>query len=61
MKKLPDKELLRPQEVGEFWGVSRSTIYRWIDEGIIPARKLGKTIRVLNSDALKGKKTTDAD
>jgi excisionase family DNA binding protein len=30
---LPDKELLRVDEVAEYFGVSRKTIYNWVDMG----------------------------
>ncbi|MFH2074482.1 MAG: helix-turn-helix domain-containing protein [Pseudomonadota bacterium] len=52
---LPDKELLRPDEVAAFWSVSVKTIYRWIDQGILPGVKKGGTVRVLREDAEKGK------
>ena len=54
MKTLPEKELLRPEEVADFWSVSVKTIYRWIDLGIIPAEKKGGTVRVRYSEAEKG-------
>ena len=54
MKTLPEKELLRPEEVADFWSVSVKTIYRWIDLGIIPAEKKGGTVRVRHSEAEKG-------
>ncbi|HOH29582.1 MAG TPA: helix-turn-helix domain-containing protein [Candidatus Hydrogenedentes bacterium] len=54
MKTLPEKELLRPDEVAEFWSVSVKTIYRWIDLGIIPGVKKGGTVRVPREEAEKG-------
>lgn len=33
MTKLPDKELLRPDEVAEYFSVSVQTVNRWCDEG----------------------------
>jgi len=36
---LPKKTLLRPDEVARFFGVSRGTIYRWIDFGLLEACK----------------------
>lgn len=55
MTSLPNKELLRVDEVATFWRVSTKTIYRWIDLGIIPAEKKGGTVRVRHEDAEKGK------
>lgn len=36
---LPRKARLRPDEVAEYFGRSRQTVYRWIDEGRIPIVK----------------------
>lgn len=55
MTTLPNKELLRPDEVAKIWSVSVKTIYRWIDLGIIPGVKKGGTVRVPREDAEKGK------
>ena len=52
---LPDKDLLRPDEVAKFWRVSVKTIYRWIDIGIMPGVKKGGTVRVPKEEAEKGK------
>jgi excisionase family DNA binding protein len=51
---LPDKDLLRPDEVAKFWRVSVKTIYRWIDIGIMPGVKKGGTVRVPKEEAEKG-------
>ena len=51
---LPDKQMLRPDEVAEFWRVSVKTVYRWIDLGIIPAEKKGGTLRVRREETEKG-------
>jgi excisionase family DNA binding protein len=40
------KELLRVDEVAEFFDVSRSTVYLWIDHGHLEAEKLGGVIRI---------------
>lgn len=54
MTTLPEKELLRPDEIADFWRVDVKTVYRWIDLGIIPAEKKGGTIRVRRTEAEKG-------
>ena len=59
MTDLPDKKLLRPDEVAAFWRVSVSTIYRWIDLGIVNGEKKGGTIRVTRESAEKGKSPTE--
>jgi len=51
---LPDKDLLRPDEVAKFWRVSVKTIYRWIDMGVMPGVKKGGTVRVPKEEAEKG-------
>jgi len=55
MTHLPNKELLRVDEVAAFWRVSKKTVYRWIDLGIIPGEKKGGTVRIRREDAEKGK------
>jgi excisionase family DNA binding protein len=47
MTTLPQKELLRPDEVARYFDVHKSTVYRWIDEGKLQAVKIGdKIIRI---------------
>lgn len=46
MSELPNKALLRVEEVATYFSVSRSTIYLWIDHGILAAEKYHKTIRI---------------
>jgi excisionase family DNA binding protein len=53
MEKLPKKALLRPDEVAKFWGVSRATIYRWADSGVIKAVRKGGVIRISREEAEK--------
>lgn len=48
MKQLPEKELLRPDEVAEYFSLHVKTIYRWIAEKKIEAVKIGpfRAIRI---------------
>lgn len=46
MTKLPEKELLRVDEVAQYFSISRSTVYLWIDHGILIAEKYRGVIRV---------------
>jgi excisionase family DNA binding protein len=55
MIQLPDKKLLRPDEVARFWSVSVKTVYRWIDIGILDAVKKGGTVRIDRESAEKGR------
>ena len=43
---LPEKQLLRVDEVSAYFDVSRSTVYLWIDHGLLVAEKYRGTIRV---------------
>ena len=44
-------ESLTPTQAAQMLRVSPPTIYRWIDEGLIPARRVGKRmLRVNRSD-----------
>ncbi len=36
---LPNKTLFRPGEVAKFFGVSRATIYRWVEFGLLEGCK----------------------
>ncbi len=46
MANLPEKEMLRVDEVATYFNVSRSTIYLWIDHGVLEAIKIQGTIRI---------------
>lgn len=45
--------LLTPEEVSELTRVSKSTIYRWAHQGLIPHSRLGSTIRFQESEIYK--------
>ncbi|MGA2929364.1 MAG: helix-turn-helix domain-containing protein [Solirubrobacteraceae bacterium] len=44
------EEFLSIPQVAKRLQLSRATIYRWIDEGRLPALKLGKNIRLRADD-----------
>ena len=48
MTTLPDKELLRPDEVAAYFSLSVKTIYGWIATGKLEAVKIGpsQSIRI---------------
>ena len=46
MTTLPQKELLRVDEVAAYFDVSRSTVYLWIDHGLLEAEKYERIIRI---------------
>lgn len=43
---LPAKDLLRVDEVAQYFDVSRSVVYLWIDHGILEAEKYRGVIRI---------------
>ena len=44
---LPDKVLLRPDQVATYWSVTVRTIYRWIEQDTLPVvRTPGGQIRI---------------
>jgi excisionase family DNA binding protein len=48
-----DKLLLRVDEAAALVGVSRWTIYRWVEEGRLEATKLGRsTLRIFRTSLL---------
>jgi len=46
MNDLPNKPLLRVDECATYFDVHRSTIYLWINHGILEAEKIRGTIRI---------------
>ena len=42
----PQNRLLRPREVQEVVGLSRSAVYAYIASGVLPSVKVGKSVRV---------------
>ncbi len=55
-----DKLLLRPTEVAETLGVSRSKAYELIGAGVIPSIRIGASVRV-SLDSLKAWIETQTD
>lgn len=53
MTTLPEKELLRVDEVAQYFSISRSTVYLWIDHGILIAEKYRGIIRVPRESVIK--------
>lgn len=40
------RQFLRLTEVAAYFGVSTRTLYRWIEQGLLPAYKVGGCLRV---------------
>ncbi len=50
---LPNKTFLRPDEVSSFFRVSKSTVYRWADEGLLQAcSPTDGTVRIFRESVL---------
>lgn len=50
---LPEKTLLRPDEVALFFQVRVKTVYGWIDTGKLDATKVGKVLRIYRESVIK--------
>lgn len=47
MTNLPEKAYYRPDEIAEYFSVTRRTVYFWIDTGKLTAVKVaGTTVRI---------------
>lgn len=53
-------ELLTVMEVATYFRVSRVTVWRWCQQGIIPAFRIGRTWRIPRDDLLSSQKTNAA-
>ena len=53
MNDLPQKPLLRVDEVSQYFDVARSTVYLWIDHGILDAEKIRGVIRITRESIVK--------
>lgn len=40
------KQTIRPETFAKLYDVSRSKVYQWINEGIVPAWRVGGTILI---------------
>ena len=53
MNGLPDKERLRTDEVAEYYRVTVATVWRWIHEGKIRAKRVEGRILIPRAEAIK--------
>jgi excisionase family DNA binding protein len=49
VRDLPDKKLLRPDEVAEYLRVSKKTVHRWVKKGTLDAIKINNLVRIPRS------------
>ena len=52
VRDLPDKDLLRPDEVAEYFRISVKTVRRWIKKGTLASVKVNNIVRVPRSAAI---------
>lgn len=52
MTNLPEKPMLRVDEVAIYFDVSKQTVYLWIDHGLLVAEKYKGVIRVPRESVL---------
>ena len=56
MTDLPDRELLRPDEVAAYYFVTTRTVYLWIENGkLVAVPTPGGSIRITRESVLKWK------
>lgn len=46
-------DLMTPSEVASIMRVSKSTVYRWVDDGTLPAMRIGGVVRIYASALAK--------
>ncbi len=58
MNNLPNKALLRPDEVADYFSVDVRTVYLWIEEGVIQnaVKITKKTIRIPREEVIRMQK-----
>jgi excisionase family DNA binding protein len=61
MTDLPNKALLRPDEVAAYFRVKVRVIYKWVDEGRIrgAVRVAGRTIRIPRESVVECQKNVE--
>jgi excisionase family DNA binding protein len=52
-KNILDHEILTVKEVALYLRVSRVTVWRWCQNGILPARRIGRSWRINRDDLLQ--------
>ena len=52
---LPDKELLRVDEVADYFSVTHKTVYLWVKKRHLTAFKISRVIRITRDSVLKCK------
>ena len=59
MSTLPNKELLRPDEVAAYFSVTVRTVRRWIGEGKLKAVRVFGVTRIPRKEVVKAQKVKE--
>ena len=59
MSELPNKALLRPDEVAEYLSVTRKTVYLWVQLGKLKAEKYERMTRIPREAVLEMKRPAE--
>ena len=59
MTDLPNKALLRPDEVAAYLSVTRKTVYHWVQLGKLKAEKYERLIRIPREAVLEMKRSVE--
>jgi excisionase family DNA binding protein len=49
---MPDEPMMTPEDVADWLQVHRHTVYRWIEEGRLPALRIGRVYRIPRAEVL---------
>ena len=52
MTSLPNKELLRPDEVADYLRVHRKTVYEWLKTGKLKGKKISNRNRIFRQSVI---------
>ena len=55
---IPSGTLLTPDEVAVYFSVSRKTVYRWCDMGLIDCVKVGRVVRIHGKSIVRFSRTS---
>lgn len=50
---LPEKSLLRPEEIAGFLSVSLLTVYRWYEMRLIQGTRLNRSVRICTESVIR--------
>ena len=54
----PQQKLLKPEQVAEILGVTKTSVYRYAKQGLLPYHQFGRSVRFSEEDLAKFLKRT---